>query len=225
MKNMKIILNSIAFLLCISSYAQSNCSSFYPTQQGQKHVIHQLDKRENLDLILEHTVLQATPSELTMLASVKDKRGRDIVENSFKATCSGGITRLDPASIMSAQLQQYDGMEYSITGDDIFFPNTLTVGQSLPDATVTMKVDAGMMNITTKITMTDRKVERQEAITTPAGTFDCYLITYSNNLKMGALNKTYSCKQWIAQGVGMVQEETRKRNGNLMTKSILHSIN
>lgn len=222
---MKTLVNSIVFLLCISSYAQSNCSSFYPTQQGKKHVIHQLDKRENLDNIIEYTVLQATPSELTMLASIKDKRGRDIVENSFKAICSGGVTRLDPASIMSAQLQQYEGMEYSITGDDIFFPNTLSVGQSLPDATVTMTVDAGMMNITTTISMTNRMVERQESITTPAGTFECYLVTYSNNLKMGALNKTYSCKQWISRGVGMVQEETRKPNGNLMTKSILQSIN
>lgn len=222
---MKTLVNSIVFLLCISSYAQSNCSSFYPTQQGKKHVIHQLDKRENLDNIIEYTVLQATPSELTMLASIKDKRGRDIVENSFKAICSGGVTRLDPASIMSAQLQQYEGMEYSITGDDIFFPNTLSVGQSLPDATVTMTVDAGMMNITTTISMTNRMVERQEPITTPAGTFECYLVTYSNNLKMGALNKTYSCKQWISRGVGMVQEETRKPNGNLMTKSILQSIN
>lgn len=222
---MKTLVNSIAFLLCISSYAQSNCSSFYQTQQGKKHVIHQLDKRENLDNIIEYTVLQATPSELTMLASVKDKRGRDIVESTFKAICSGGVTRLDPASIMSAQLQQYEGMEYSITGDDIFFPNTLSVGQSLPDATVTMTVDAGMMNITTTVTMTNRTVERQESITTPAGTFECYLVTYSNNLRMGALNKTYSCKQWISRGVGMVQEETRKPNGNLMTKSILQSIN
>lgn len=222
---MKIIINSIVFLLCVSSYAQSNCSSFYPSRQGQKNVIHQLDKRERLSNIIEYTVTRANSSQLTMLASVKDKRGRDIVENSFKATCSGGLTRLDPASIMSAQLQQYEGMEYSITGDDIFFPNTLTVGQSLPDATVTMKVDAGMMNITTTITMTNRKVELQESITTPAGTFECYLITYSNNLKMGALNKTYSCKQWISRGVGMVQEETRKPNGNLMTKSILQAIN
>lgn len=222
---MKIILSSLVFILCASSYAQSNCSSFYPSRQGQKHVIHQLDKRERLDNIIEYTVLQATPGALTMLASVKDKRGRDIIENTFKAMCSGGVTRLDPASIMSAQLQQYEGMEYSITGDDIFFPNTLSVGQSLPDATVTMKVDAGMMNITTTISMTNRKVEAQESITTPAGTFECYLVTYSNNLKMGALNKTYSCKQWIARGVGMVQEETRKPNGNLITKSILQSIN
>lgn len=223
MKN--LILGISALILATSSYAQSNCSSLYPTQEGTKLVIHQFDKRENLNNIIEYRVMSATASELTMHANVKDKRGRDIVENTFKAICSGGITRLDPSSIMGAQLQQYEGMEYRITGDDIFFPNTLSVGQSLPDATVTMEVDAGMIDITTTISITNRRVEAQESITTPAGTFECYLVTYSNNLKMGALNKTYSCKQWIAKDVGMVQEETRKPNGNLMTKSILQSIN
>lgn len=222
---MKSLLIILAILGLAPIAAQNNCSQFYPREVGKTHIIHQLDKRERLDNIIEYTVTSANSSELTMLASIKDKRGRDIVENSFKAICSGGVTRLDPASIMSAQLQQYEGMEYSITGDDIFFPNTLSVGQTLPNATVTMKVDAGMMNITTTVTMTNRKVLRQESITTPAGTFECYLITYENNLRMGALNKTYSCKQWIARGVGMVQEETRKPNGNLMTKSILQSIN
>lgn len=223
MKNIIICLSILLGTnLCLS---QNNCSSFYPTQEGKKLVIHQLDKRENLSTIVEYTVTNVNASEISMLASIKDKRGRDIIENSFKAICSDGTTRLDPSSIMSAQLQQYEGMTYTITGDDIFFPNTLTVGQTLSDATVTMKVEAGLIEIKTTITMTDRKVEGKETITTPAGTFECYLITYSNNLKMGALNKTYSCKQWIAKGVGMVQEETRKSNGNLMSKSILQSIN
>lgn len=223
---MKNIIIAISIILTYSiGYSQNNCSPFYPTQEGKKLIIHQLDKRENLDNIIEYTVLQVTSSELKMLASVKDKRGRDIVENSFKAICSEGTTGLDPASIMSTQLQQYDGMEYSITGDTIFFPNTFSIGQSLPDATVTMKVDTGIINITTTISMTDRKVENQESVTTPAGTFNCYLITYSSNLTMGALNKNFKSKQWIAQGVGMVKEETYKPNGNLKTKSILQSIN
>jgi len=222
---MKNIISSITFLICVSTYAQNNCSSFYPTQEGTKLVIHQLDKRERLDNIIEYTVTNKAPGVLNMLATIKNKRGQEIVENSFKAICSGGTTQLDPASIMSAQLEQYEGMNYSITGDPILFPNSLSVGQSLPDAAVTMTVDAGLINITTKVTMTNRKVEGQESITTPAGNFECYLITYSNTINVGAINKTYTSKQWIARGLGMVQEETYKPNGNLVTKSILQTIN
>lgn len=203
--------------------AQNSCSQFYPTEEGKTHIIHQLDKRERLSTIVEYTVTEANNNELTIAMKLKDKREKLITESSFKALCDGGTTRLDPESIMSAQIQQYDGMEYSITGDDIFFPNTLTVGETLPDASVTMKVDAGMMNITSTVAMTDRKVARKESVTTPAGTFDCYVITYTHTLSMG-MSRTMNSTQWIAKGVGMVKEETRKRNGNLVTKSVLQAI-
>lgn len=222
---MKSLVILIAVLVLTPSIAQNNCSQFYPREVGKTHVIHQLDKRERLSTIVEYTVTDVTSNGMSIAMNLKDKRNRPITSSSFNAICASGTTRLDPASVMVAQMQQYDGMEYEITGDDISIPNTISVGETLPDASVTMKVDAGMMNITTTVTMTNRRVASQESVTTPAGTFDCYLITYSNNLSMGALNKSYSSKQWIARGVGMVKEETRKANGNLMTKSILQSIN
>lgn len=221
---MKTFLIALAVLVITPMTAQDSCSQFYPTEEGKTHIIHQLDKRERLSTIVEYTVTEASSRGLTIGMKLKDKREKLITEASFKAICDGGTTRLDPASIMSAQMQQYEGMEYSITGDDIFFPNELALEQTLPDASVTMKVDAGMMNITSTVTMTDRKVERKESVTTPAGTFDCYVITYTNTLQMG-LSRTMHTTQWIAQGVGMVQEETRKSNGNLITKSILQAIN
>jgi len=49
------------------------------------------------------------------------------------------------------------------------------------------------------------------------------VITYTNTLTMGA-TKTQYATQWIAKGVGMVQQETRKENGKLVTKSVLHEI-
>ncbi len=120
-------------------------------------------------------------------------------------------------------MEQYQNMEYTISGNGMSFPNTLSVEQTLPDGEVFMKVDAGMINMSTTVTMTDRKVVRQESITVPAGTFDCYVITFTNTIKVG-LSKTYYTTQWISQGIGMVKEETKKANGNLVSKSILQSI-
>lgn len=220
---MKYIITCIICLATLVSNAQ-NCSAFYPSEVGKTLVYHQLDKRENLDLITSYEVLEHTESGLTVGMTLKDKNGEQITQGSFNAICSDGTTSLDPASIMTTQLQQYEGMEYSVEGDNISVENSYEVGQSIPDVSVTMTVDTGIINITSTVTMTDKKVVRREEITTPAGTFDCYVITYTNTLRMG-FSKTMQSTQWIAQGVGMVKEETYKANGRLLTKTVLQTIN
>lgn len=221
----------IAILALTSVSAQNNnCSKFYASQEGKKLIIHQYDKKERLSTISEFKVTDvkntATQSVITIAMNLKDgKNNKSIVTSSFKARCSGKTTRLDPESFIAPGiLDQYNNMEYSIRGDDISFPNSLTIDQELPNASVHMSVNAGIMNINITTSMLNRKVIAQEQVTTPAGTFDCYVITYTNELTMG-MTTTQHSKQWIAEGVGMVKEETRKANGKLITKSILHQIN
>ncbi|WP_128755310.1 TapB family protein [Aquimarina sediminis] len=228
---MKHIAFLIAILMIQTVAAQNNnCSKFYASQEGKTLTIHQYDKRERLEIISQYKVTKVEntgeQSIITISMNLADGRNnKHIISSSFKARCSGKTTRLDPESFIAPGiLDQYNDMEYSITGDDISFPNSLTVGQELPNASVQMSVNAGIMNINMTTTMQNRKVIEKEQVTTPAGTFDCYVITYTNVLTMG-MTKTLHSKQWIAEGVGMVKEETRKANGRLVTKSVLVAIN
>ena len=220
---MKAIFLYIICLATLVSNAQ-NCATFYPTEVDKTLTYHQFDKRENLDLITTYTVLENTGSGLTIGVSLKDKDGELITNASYKAICDNGTTRLDPDSVMTTYLQQYEGMEYTIEGDAIIVASDYEVGEVLPDAEIVMAVSAGIVNIRSTVTMTDKKVVRQESLSTPAGTFNCYVITYTNKLKMG-FSKTFQSTQWIAEGVGMVQEETYKTNGRLLTRTMLQTIN
>ncbi|WP_062053492.1 hypothetical protein [Aquimarina longa] len=227
---MKHLTFLIAVLTLTSVSAQNNCSKFYPSQEGKKLTIHQYDKRERLEIISQYKVTEVEhtggQSIITIAMDLTDGRNnKHIISSSFKARCSDKTTRLDPESFIAPGiLDQYSDMEYSITGDDISIPNTLEIDQELPDASVYMSVNAGIMNINMTTTMSDRKVIAKEYVTTPAGTFDCYILTYTNTLTMG-MTKTFYSKQWIAEGVGMVKEETRKTNGNLITRSEVVAIN
>ncbi|WP_103864529.1 hypothetical protein [Aquimarina sp. I32.4] len=228
---MKHIFFLIAILTLSSVFAQNNnCSKFYASQEGKTLTIHQYDKREHLEIISQYKVTKVEntgeQSIITITMDLTDGRNnKHIISSSFKARCSNNTTRLDPESFIAPGiLDQYSDMQYSITGDDISIPNTLEINQELPDASVHMSVNAGIMNINMTTTMLNRKVIAKEQITTSAGTFDCYVITYTNQLTMG-MTKTQHSKQWIAEGVGMVKEETRKANGRLVTKSELVAIN
>jgi hypothetical protein len=230
-KQIKHIAFLIAVLVLTSVSAQSNnCSKFYVSEKGKKLTIHQYDKKERLSTISEFKVTDventANRSVITIAMHLKDgKNNKSIVTSSFKAHCAGKTTRLAPESFIAPGiLDQYNDMQYSITGDDISFPNSLTIGQELPNASVHMSVNTGIMNINMTTNMLNRKVIAKEQVTTPAGTFDCYVIRYTNELTMG-MTTTQHTKQWIAEGVGMIKEETRKANGKLITKSILYQIN
>ncbi len=221
---MKTLLIAIAITMSLPLTAQNSCSPFYPSQEGKTLVIHQFDKRDRLSTISENTITDAARSTISFNTKLKDKRGKEIVNGIFKVRCSGGQTILEPEAILSpGMLQQYEGMEYEVSGDGLTFPNRLSVGQSLPDGEIRMKIDAGIMNMSMTVTMTDRKVIKKEQITVPAGTFECYVITYTNTLKMGT-SKTHYSTQWIARGIGMVKEETKKSNGRLVTRSVLQEI-
>ena len=222
---MKKIVILLVVLVTLPISAQQSCSPFYPSIEGQTYVVHQFNRKNKLSTITEHTITDKTAGTINLAMRLKNERGEEIISGAFKVNCEDGETKLDPEALMSPGLRdQYKSMEYTILGNGLTYPKTLNVGQTLPDGEILMKVDAGIMSMTIEITMTNRKVEREEKVITPAGTFDCYVITYTNTLKMGATQTNYTT-QWIAKGVGMVKEETRKTNGKLVTKSILHEIN
>ncbi|SEK73414.1 hypothetical protein SAMN04487910_0976 [Aquimarina amphilecti] len=218
-------------LITITINAQNNCSQFYPSKEGTKITIQHFNKKNKLTSETNYEVLEVnssgSDSKIKMNMSVNDsKKQKIIAETQFTAICNGGTTTLDPESIISPGLfKQYKDMEYSIEGIGIDIPNSISVGQQLPDGQVTMSVDAGIMSIDMTVDLKKRKVESKERVTTSAGSFDCYVITYINetNMSMG-MKQIFHVKQWVSKGVGLVQQETTKANGKLLSKSVLSRI-
>lgn len=95
---------------------------------------------------------------------------------------------IDPKS-----MESFKDMEVSFSGSDMTFPSSLSVGQVLEDASITMAASSGGMTLMKMtINITNRKVVSSESVTVPAGTFDCYKITYDLETKMG-INYINSC--------------------------------
>ena len=80
------------------------------------------------------------------------------------------------------------------------------------------------MNMKMNMNLFNRKVAGNESVTTPAGTFDCYVITYDSEAKMG-FKMTSSNKLWLSEGFGMVKQETYNKKGALIGKSVLTAFN
>ncbi|PHR15113.1 MAG: hypothetical protein COA40_02975 [Aequorivita sp.] len=221
----KILITTMAlFGLMAAVQGQNGCSKFYPLKEGTKAEITSYDKKGKIAAIVDYIVLnkkQIPQGEVaTMKSSVKDDKGKLIAETEYDITCDGTKISIDYNSMVSPMMmEQFQNMEYDISGTELEIPNDLSVGQALPDAEMNMKISVSGINMNMDMTITNRKVIGKEDVTTPAGTFTCFVITYDMNTKMG-MTQTSNSKQWIAEGVGMVKQEDYQR-GKVSSSSVL----
>ncbi|MFD2312589.1 hypothetical protein ACFSKX_19395, partial [Microbulbifer halophilus] len=105
---------------------------------------------------------------------------------------------------------------------NVEFPNNLKVGQTLKDANLKMTLNMSGIKMNMTMDMLNRTVDAKESVTTTAGTFDCFVLSYDTEMKMG-MKMNFKNKEWIAKGVGVVKSENYNKKGKLMGYSELTS--
>ena len=222
----KLLLILFFLLGIISLTAQDNCSKFYPMTEGVAMEYTNYNKKGKVEGISSYQVIETNTvgntTNATMAINLKDEKGKEIYNTDYKLSCTGNMVTLDYESLLpSDMINQYGEMDIEISGNDIEIPNDLRVGQNLNDANVTMKIGMSGINMNIAVDMLNRKVEKKESVTTPAGTYDCYVVYSENQSKMMMANQVYPSRVWLAEGVGMVKQETYKKNGDLMSSTLL----
>ncbi len=222
----KIILSILlVVLVTLNSKAQEGCSKYYPMKEGSSFQYTMYNKKGNAEGITDYTISKVSTESGTTAATFDfkftDKKGKELFNSDYQIICSEDGIKIDYASLFPTQMmQQYKkmGLEMDISGTDIQLPNDLSVGKILEDANLSIAMNMSGITMNISVDQTNRKVEKTERITTPAGTFECYLITETNTSKaMGTTKETLN-KLWLAEGVGMIKQETYKKNGNLITR-------
>jgi hypothetical protein len=120
-----------------------------------------------------------------------------------------------------------------VKADEVFieYPATMSAGQTLKDANFKMEMyNKGTLFTTMTFDETNRKVEGKEAITTPAGTWECWKITYEGKIKatMAPMNIGIPINmqgtEWFAPGFGIVKTESFNKNGKFLASTLITSI-
>lgn len=222
MKNIKITLAFIfTIVIMIPVIAQDGCSTFYPFEEGATFQITNYGKNKRVAAITDFLVTEATSNFATFKSFLRDKDGEVLNEATFTMSCENDGIVVDMESLLNPKLlDNYRDFETEISGTQIVIPNNLHIGQELPDATMNMKINMSGINMRMEVSMTDRTVLTKESVTTPAGTFECFVIGYTNTVNMG-MNRTTTAKQWIAKGVGMVKQEDYNNRGRVTSSSLL----
>jgi len=228
---MKTLITTIIAILLFApfSFAQSNCSKYYPFKEGATFTYTNYNKKgkESGEVNYKITNLrnEGDNEVITMSTKIKDAKGKDSVDFSYDISCDGNGISIDYNSLGNmGMLQQFENMETEITGTNINIPNDLSVGQKLPDSNMNMKISMGI-TMEIKVNVINREIIAKEKVTTPAGTFDCYVLQATSVVDMMGKKITSTSKSWFSEGVGMVKQESNDEKGKPVNSTKLTALN
>jgi hypothetical protein len=217
---------------CCFSYAgvlAQDCPTYYPDMVNAQLEYKHYDKKGGLagSSIQKVTDIKksAGSTEISVTVESFDAKGKSQGSANLKARCTGGVYYIDMKNYMNQQsMESYKDMEMKIEGGNLEMPSSMKAGDILKNGDMKMSFSSsGMTIMTMTINISNRKVEVVENLTTPAGTFECYKISFDVATKMMVNVKTHGV-EWLAKGVGMVKSETYSTDGKLLGSSVLTAL-
>lgn len=145
-----------------------------------------------------------------------DDKSKEVYKANQTYTCKDGVFSFDMGNMFDpAVMAGYQSMEVKLVSDRMDFPTTLTEGQTLNNGTATMTIsNQGMKMMTMTTVVSNRKVEKKESVTVPAGTFECYKLTYDVETKI-MFKVQAKCADWYCPELGIVKSESFDSKGKL----------
>jgi hypothetical protein len=157
----------------------------------------------------------------TLNSEMFDKKGKSIVKASNHIKCVNGVMMMNmKMMIPQQQTEQFGNTE--ATAEDVYidYPSTMNIGDQLKDGAFSMDINNNGLKQTVNMNVTDRKVEAKESITTTAGTWDCFKISYKGKMiiKTAGIGIPVNIDgtEWYAPGIGVVKTQS-KSGGTAIT--------
>ncbi len=221
-----ILLSTFGILLLSFQSGAQDCKMYFPDREGSIREMTSYDSKDKPTgkVVQEVTSRKTTPEGLTVgiKSTIYDDKDAQVNNMEMEIACENNVFKIDMSDYISEMLQAYQDMEVEISGDNILFPSSMKVGDVLPDAGMNIKVRSGGMQIMSMdISILNRKVEAKENITTPAGTFETFKITYDTESKTKIINMKTSSVEWISEGTGVVKTENYNKKGKLGSYTLL----
>jgi hypothetical protein len=215
---MRIIIIA-AFLAFSTTAFTQNCTSYYLLQNNRRidNTIYnkngQVFGKQYFSVSGVSSTTDATTANVRL--EMIDKDG-NVVSNSTNAIkCKGGVMMMNMKMALPQQQQALttEGSG-SPKGESAFieYPSNMKVGDKLKNAEFTMDMNRGGMQQHVSMQVSSRKVEGKEKVTTKAGTWDCFKISYKGKITVNAMGMVLPIDltgtEWFAPGFGMVKTKS-----------------
>lgn len=210
---------------------QQDCKSYYFLQNNAEVEMSIYDGKgelvaKNIEKVL-NVNRTANVISSNFSTTLKDAKGKDLSTGKGKFKCTGSEILLDMQMAMP-NIPQLQNMKMEPGSDEIFlsYPATLKEGQTLPGNEKEMRGNMNGMEISMTLKVSDRKVVGKEKITTPAGTWECFKISYKLGFTVQMMGTNFpmdldvNATEWFAPGFGIVKTDTERGGSTLGSMQI-----
>lgn len=233
---MKSIIAMLGLFVLAGSVSSQDCAGYYYLTNSAVEMTT-YDRKQKESGKITYTISDVKKSGDITTASftsqMVDEKGKALSKGNGVYKCSGGSIFVDARVAMpQEQMAAYKDMDVKAEETFIEYPASLSAGQSLEDVNFKMDViNKGSAFSTITLDETNRKVEGKESITTPAGTWDCWKITYDARFRATVggpsgigIPVNFKSTEWFAPGFGIVKTETYNKNGKLMGSTLITAV-
>jgi hypothetical protein len=212
---MKTLLCFLILHITVSGFSQK-CDGFYYLQNNKMVEMTTTNKKGKLATKGVYTISDVKKSGSSISSKVAselfDAKGKSIAKAAYTIQCNGGAMLIDMAMFIPAPQQQQMGTVAADAASYIEYPARMNVGDALKDGHFSMdfKMQTGI-GASVTVEVTDRKVTGKETVTTPAGTWECFKISYNSKIimKIGVgIPIKAKVTEWYAPGFGVVKSES-----------------
>jgi len=213
-----LLITVFSLLVFVYTGLAQDCTYFYPMEEGTLIELRHFDKKAKVSGTTRQEIIDKQTDggavAITIHNTFFDEKGKELMTSDLIMECKNGVFTFDMDHYLNDEMMSGMGdIEFIIEGDNLEFPAKMSPGDQLRDGTIKLIVpEMAMMNMTTKVY--NRKVEAIEKVTTEAGTFECFKITYDVFVD-GMIDINTKGIEWIAQDVGAVRTETYNKSGKL----------
>ena len=168
-----------------------------------------------LTYVVSNSQKNGSSMTATINSEFVDTKGKTISKGKNNIKCENGVMQMDmKVFIPPAQLEQMKSGTANATDVYLEYPANMNVGDQLKDGQFNMDYEsASGLKSSIEVSITERKVEGKESVTTPAGTWECYKIFAKNKITSRIAGIGIPMKmdvtEWFAPGFGVVKTESK----------------
>jgi hypothetical protein len=220
----KSLLFIAVLVAAANALAAQDCKNYYYLRNNSEVEMSVYDAKGEVVAKNIYNVLSVVKDGTALVSdfttTVKDAKGKELSSGKGKVKCDGDNLMIDMQMNMP-NIPQLQAMKMQSGAGSSFltYPSSMKVGETLPDGAFEMNSSTNGMDVSLQYKVSERKVIAKEKVTTAAGSWDCYKVTFniSLSLKMMAMSMPFDLigAEWFAPGFGVVKTESYK-DGNLM---------
>jgi len=207
----------------LTGYGQA-CNASLFMKPGASLTYTNYDKKGKKTSKSVHETLAVLPIENGLDAQLKvtvfDKKDKEEFSTEYGAKCQNGVFEVDMVRFFDMNKlaeQEQEDLDFDITGSVLSFPIDMKPGDRLENGDITIKLNSNNITLVTmSFLVFNRQVHTDETITTPAGTFDCQVVSFDFESKFGILKIKGTGKEWYLKDKVVVKSESYNKKGKLI---------